>query len=145
MKLPPGYVAGEGVLKPSVLGGFGERMLKSMGWNKGQGLGRNADGIKEAIQVKKKEDTVGVRPGADYCLALGAAASALEEPQHRAHRSYTTKLSTLLPPQIGAKPTWEWEKKYWEEAYESVQLTAGVRGPGRGRPAASSRRLLPLS
>ena len=60
MKLPPGHVAGQGVLKPSGYGGFGERMLKNMGWEKGQGLGLNADGIKEAIQVKKKEDTVGV-------------------------------------------------------------------------------------
>ena len=48
------------MLKPSGYGGFGERMLKNMGWEKGQGLGLNADGIKEAIQVKKKEDTVGV-------------------------------------------------------------------------------------
>lgn len=64
MKLPPGYVPGQGPpLKPSGYGGFGERMLRSMGWEKGQGLGRNNDGIKEAIEVKKKEDTVGVRDG----------------------------------------------------------------------------------
>lgn len=61
MKLPPGYVPGQGTLKPTGYGGFGEKMLRSMGWQTGQGLGRNNDGIKEAIQVKKKEDTVGVR------------------------------------------------------------------------------------
>ncbi|GAB4815210.1 hypothetical protein N2152v2_002256 [Parachlorella kessleri] len=83
MRLPPGHVAGQGVLKPSGYGGFGERMLKTMGWEKGQGLGLNANGIKEAIQVKKKEDTVGV----------------------------------------GGNGSWKWEEKYWETAYESVQLT----------------------
>lgn len=61
MKLPPGHVAGQGVVRPTGYGGFGERMLRGMGWDKGQGLGRTGDGIKEAIQVKKKEDTVGVR------------------------------------------------------------------------------------
>ena len=62
MKLPPGHVAGQGVAKPQVTGGFGERMMRSMGWEAGQGLGKDGTGIKEAIQVKKKEDTVGVRP-----------------------------------------------------------------------------------
>lgn len=61
MKLPPGHVAGLGVAKPKVTGGFGERMMRSMGWEAGQGLGKDGHGIKEAIQVKKKEDTVGVR------------------------------------------------------------------------------------
>ncbi|KAL6770105.1 hypothetical protein ACKKBG_A33620 [Auxenochlorella protothecoides x Auxenochlorella symbiontica] len=60
MKLPPGHVAGVGVVKPTGYGGYGERMLKTMGWDKGQGLGRTGEGIKEAIQVKKKEDSVGV-------------------------------------------------------------------------------------
>lgn len=61
MKLPPGHVAGLGVAKPKVTGGYGERLMRSMGWEAGQGLGKEGTGIKEAIQVKKKEDTVGVR------------------------------------------------------------------------------------
>lgn len=61
MKLPAGHVAGQGVAKPKCTGGFGERMLRTMGWEAGQGLGKQGTGIKEAIQVKKKEDTVGVR------------------------------------------------------------------------------------
>ena len=64
MKLPPGHVAGQGVVKPKCTGGFGERMLRTMGWATGQGLGREAQGIVEAIQVKKKEDTVGVSSAA---------------------------------------------------------------------------------
>ena len=61
MKLPPGHVAGQGVAQPKVLGGFGERLMRQMGWERGQGLGKDGTGMKEAIQVKKKEDTVGVR------------------------------------------------------------------------------------
>lgn len=61
MKLPPGHVPGQGVVKSSGFGGFGERLLRSMGWEEGQGLGKSGQGMREAIEVKKKEDTVGVR------------------------------------------------------------------------------------
>ena len=60
MKLPPGHVAGVGVVKPTGYGGLGERLLRGMGWETGQGLGKEKTGITEAIQVKKKENTVGV-------------------------------------------------------------------------------------
>jgi Pin2-interacting protein X1 len=60
MKLPAGYVAGEGVRKATAYGGFGEKMLQKMGWEKGLGLGKNKDGIASAIEVKKKEDNSGV-------------------------------------------------------------------------------------
>ncbi|PRW56427.1 G patch domain-containing 4 [Chlorella sorokiniana] len=66
MKLPPGHVAGLGVAKPKVTGGFGERLMRTMGWEAGQGLGKDGTGIKEAIQVKKKEDTVGVGGNGSY-------------------------------------------------------------------------------
>lgn len=62
MKLPPGHVAGQGLVRPTGYGGFGERLMRSMGWQQGQGLGKTGDGIKEAIQVSKKEDTIGVSP-----------------------------------------------------------------------------------
>lgn len=61
MKLPAGYVAGQGVVKPTGYGGFGERMLRDMGWHAGDGLGKARQGMKQAIEVKKKEDTAGVR------------------------------------------------------------------------------------
>ena len=61
MKLPVGHVAGKGVERASGFGGYGQRMLEKLGWQKGQGLGTNKDGITEAIEVKKKEDTLGVR------------------------------------------------------------------------------------
>ncbi|PNH04765.1 PIN2/TERF1-interacting telomerase inhibitor 1 [Tetrabaena socialis] len=60
MKLPPGYVAGTGLHKASGFGGLGQRLMEGMGWAKGQGLGKDKDGMKEALEVKKKEDTLGV-------------------------------------------------------------------------------------
>jgi hypothetical protein len=62
MKLPKGYVPGVGVPKhEGGFGGFGQKMLERMGWQKGQGLGRTKSGMKDAIEVKKKEDALGVR------------------------------------------------------------------------------------
>ncbi|KAG2496546.1 hypothetical protein HYH03_005369 [Edaphochlamys debaryana] len=81
MKLPAGYVAGVGVHKATAYGGLGQKLLEKMGWSKGQGLGKEKAGIKAAIEVKKKDDSIGV----------GAKAAA-----------------------------WEWDKKYWEEAYNSA-------------------------
>ena len=64
MKFPAGYVPGVGVVKASAFGGVGEKLLKSMGWADGQGLGKEGTGMKNAIEVKKKEDTTGVSPRA---------------------------------------------------------------------------------
>ncbi|KAK9846342.1 hypothetical protein WJX81_001915 [Elliptochloris bilobata] len=68
MKLPPGYVPGQGVRRASAYGGVGERLLKGMGWQDGQGLGRSQKGIKSALEVKRKDDTagVGLRAGYDW-------------------------------------------------------------------------------
>lgn len=60
MKFPAGYVPGEGVYKATAYGGFGERLLKKMGWEEGSGLGINERGLKKAIEVKQKEDQSGV-------------------------------------------------------------------------------------
>lgn len=60
MKLPKNYVAGVGEVKPTCYGGFGQKMLEKMGWNKGQGLGKEKRGMREALEVKEKKDTLGV-------------------------------------------------------------------------------------
>lgn len=60
MKLPPGHVPGLGVRKATAYGGFGEKLLRQWGWEKGQGCGKNKQGISEAVQVKKKDDNNGV-------------------------------------------------------------------------------------
>lgn len=74
MKLPPGYVPGLGVHRPSAYGGVGERLLKGMGWQDGQGLGRSKKGIKSALEVKRKDDTAGVRTMPVLGLSLFPAA-----------------------------------------------------------------------
>jgi hypothetical protein len=60
MKLPPGYVPGVGVTKPTAYGGFGEKLLKQYGWKDGEGLGAAGSGIKSALKFLKKDDTIGV-------------------------------------------------------------------------------------
>jgi len=42
-------------------GGFGESLLEKLGWSSGKGLGKNEDGVAEALRPKKKEDQAGVR------------------------------------------------------------------------------------
>jgi hypothetical protein len=67
MKLPPGYVPGGAVQKATAFGGFGQKLMEQMGWEKGKGLGVGNIGITEAIEVKKKEDTAGVGTGMGCC------------------------------------------------------------------------------
>lgn len=61
MKLPPGHVPGVGLQQATAYGGLGEKLLKQYGWKEGQGLGSQGTGIKSAIKVLKKDDTIGVR------------------------------------------------------------------------------------
>ena len=42
-------------------GGFGERMLRSLGWRDGDGLGVDRQGRAEAVRVTQKLDNKGVR------------------------------------------------------------------------------------
>ena len=44
-----------------VYGGFGKSLLEKLGWSSGKGLGKNEDGVAEALRPKKKEDQAGVR------------------------------------------------------------------------------------
>ncbi|MEW5304099.1 MAG: hypothetical protein WDW38_003456 [Sanguina aurantia] len=71
MKLPANYVMGEGQKKASGFGGFGQRLMESMGWEKGEGLGKDKSGMKEALQAKKKENQLGVgatESGVDWAI-----------------------------------------------------------------------------
>jgi len=42
------------------LSDFALKQMKKMGWNEGEGLGRNSDGIKHHIIIKKREDSTGL-------------------------------------------------------------------------------------
>jgi len=41
---------------------FGFLMLKKMGWSEGVGLGKNEQGVVEAIKVKKRKEAEGIPP-----------------------------------------------------------------------------------
>ena len=76
MKLPEGYVPGVGLVKTKGgFGGFGQKMLERMGWERGQGLGKDKAGRKDAIEVAKKENTLGVsaRAGQGTCTRVCAS------------------------------------------------------------------------
>jgi hypothetical protein len=61
MKLPKNYsTEAGGVVKATAYGGVGQKLMESMGWSKGQGLGKDKAGMREALEVKEKKDTLGV-------------------------------------------------------------------------------------
>jgi hypothetical protein len=39
---------------------FGAKILGKFGWNEGEGLGKNKNGITEAIQIKRREENIGI-------------------------------------------------------------------------------------
>lgn len=49
-----------GMQKPMTNSSFGLRMLQKMGYQQGEGLGKDGSGIKEPIQVKLKYDKLGI-------------------------------------------------------------------------------------
>jgi hypothetical protein len=85
-------------------------MLEKMGWEKGQGLGKEKDGMKEAIEVKKKEDTLGVsraspgssrlQPPARACYAQTEAASSVAALHVELKLVAYSSLSTLAQPAV---------------------------------------------
>ena len=51
---------GSGSTTKEVKSEFGEKMLKMMGWSKGEGLGRTMEGIKDCIQIKRRDEHLGM-------------------------------------------------------------------------------------
>lgn len=134
--MPPGYVPGSGVLKPSGFGGFGERLLRKQGWQTGEGLGKDKSGRAEAIAVKKKEDNVGV--SGNLVLAHPLTTRGL------------TRLRYNL--QIGGNKVQFNTAKWWEGAFDTaldvinhnVSLTHPALQVGHGSTAFCQLVLLPV-
>ena len=53
-------MTGSGSTTKAVKSKFGSKMLAAMGWETGKGLGANEDGRLECIQVKRREEGVGL-------------------------------------------------------------------------------------
>lgn len=114
MKLPAGYVPGIGVHKATAYGGYGEKLLKQLGWKEGQGLGAEGQGISSAIKVHKKEDTIGVRIALRQTCRLVLMCAA-------------KSLSWFFSEQVGRRQSnREQSKNWWEQAYNSAAQTIQV-------------------
>jgi hypothetical protein len=79
MKLPEGYVNGVPPRKATAMGGFGQNMLERMGWQNGQGLGKNRQGRNAPIAVVKKDDNVGLGGKRGWDWQADYAAQAYEQ------------------------------------------------------------------
>ena len=53
-------MTGTGETKKEVKSKFGTKMMESMGWEKGKGLGKNLDGMTDCIQIKRRDEGTGI-------------------------------------------------------------------------------------
>lgn len=53
-------LTGTGETKKEVKCKFGTKMMESMGWEKGKGLGKNLDGMTDCIQIKRRDEGTGI-------------------------------------------------------------------------------------
>ena len=65
--------------KDKAYSGYGKAMLSKMGWKEGDGLGKNRQGMAEAIKVKKREHQEGL--GAEASHRAGVQAVGRLQPQ----------------------------------------------------------------
>ena len=53
-------MTGTGSTTKTVKSKFGEKLMAQMGWSQGKGLGKKEDGMKECIQVKRRDEGAGL-------------------------------------------------------------------------------------
>ena len=53
-------MVGSGSTNRAVESKFGSKMLAKMGWKEGEGLGKNQDGMKDCIQITRREEGTGL-------------------------------------------------------------------------------------
>ena len=53
-------LAGSGTSTVKVKSAFGSKILAKYGWSEGQGLGASMSGVKECVQIEKREERVGI-------------------------------------------------------------------------------------
>lgn len=77
-------------------GGFGERVLRSLGWRDGDGLGVGRQGRAEAVRVTQKLDNKGVR-GDERGGEVSVGSADESELRHWLDREKTTSTTTADP------------------------------------------------
>ena len=60
ISVDPQEILLQGLNRPIQTSSFGMKMLEKMGFKQGDGLGKNADGIKEPVTIQLKYDKVGI-------------------------------------------------------------------------------------
>ena len=53
-------LTGTGETQREVKSKFGEKMMAKLGWSKGEGLGKNKDGLIECVQIKRRDEELGL-------------------------------------------------------------------------------------
>ena len=53
-------LVGSGSTNKEVKSEYGSKLMEKMGWKKGDGLGRTMDGIVECIQIKRRDENLGM-------------------------------------------------------------------------------------
>ena len=53
-------ITGDGTSSKKVASKFGSKILQKFGWEEGKGLGKQENGATECIQIKRREDQVGL-------------------------------------------------------------------------------------
>lgn len=117
----PQEVLLKGLQKPMSSDSFGLRMLQKMGYQEGEGLGKDGNGIKEPIQVKLKYDKLGIgteeaekkkKEEEEYNRNLKAIRSQLEynqrKSQFQAHVKEKQSLHNLSKDLRQAQTAIEW-------------------------------------
>ena len=91
-------------------GGFGERMLRSLGWRDGDGLGVGRQGRAEAVRVTQKLDNKGVRQREEVAAGRVAKVGRRKSmPPHRLDRKNST---TKAQPFFFFNPPKNFNKKH---------------------------------
>lgn len=53
-------LSGSGTSSVQVKSAFGSKILAKYGWTEGQGLGASMSGVKECVQIEKREERIGI-------------------------------------------------------------------------------------
>ena len=97
-------LTGTGTTNKEVKSKYGEKLMKSLGWDKGKGLGKNESGMLGCVQIKRREEGVGLNDDD----GSGEGDPQQEKP---------------------ANKTFKWNDQFWTKMYNSnIEKFAQIEG-----------------